>query len=136
MIRKISKSRTPNPLGSGVCQNLQVLGRQLGESKERILSQSSVSKTANDVLDREGDIHFRDYLGMLQSTEINVIKTMAVHGVSNPKEISDASGMNLNEVTALLGMLLDKGVLQKTGRGQYKFTDNMFKTWLSTHTQS
>ncbi|HXG73938.1 MAG TPA: hypothetical protein VNK44_03840 [Candidatus Nitrosotenuis sp.] len=88
------------------------------------------------MLDREGDIHFRDYLGMLQSTEINVIKTMAVHGVSNPKEISDASGMNLNEVTALLGMLLDKGVLQKTGRGQYKFTDNMFKTWLSTHTQS
>lgn len=124
-------------ISSGIPYNLQVLGRQLGESKDRILSQSSVSKAANDVLDREGDIHFRDYLGMLQSTEINVIKTMAVHGVSNPKEISDASGMNLNEeVTALLGMLLDKGVLQKTGRGQYKFTDNMFKTWLSTHTQS
>ncbi|MEO9310586.1 MAG: ATP-binding protein [Nitrososphaera sp.] len=122
-------------ISSGIPYNLQILGRQLAQSKDSVLTETSVSKATCAVLEREGDVHFRDYVGLMQSTEVSVVKTMAVYGASSPKEISDASNMKLNEITALLGLLLNKGILRKTARGQYQFTDNMFKTWLSIYTQ-
>lgn len=116
---------------SGIPYNLQMLGRELNKLKEDIIDTSSVSKAIDEILQREGDIHFKDYLNMMQSTEIKVVKTMAVSDVIGPKEIADAGNMKLNEVTALLQTLLDKGIVRKKERGQYQFTDNMFKIWLN-----
>lgn len=116
---------------SGIPYNLQMLGRQLDELKENTLDKSSIEKAIDAVLKREGEIHYKDYLGMMQSTEIKVLKVMAIHNASGPKEISDAANMKLNDVTALLKLLLDKGLIKKIERGRYQFTDNMFKTWLS-----
>jgi len=116
---------------SGIPYNLQILGRELSNLKEDTLGASSISKAIDEILQREGDIHFRDYLHMMQSTEVKVIKTMAVADVVRPKEIADAGNMKLNEVTALLQSLLDKGIVRKRERGKYQFTDNMFKTWLN-----
>jgi AAA+ ATPase superfamily predicted ATPase len=116
---------------SGIPYNLQMLGRELNKLKEDIIDTSSVSKAIDEILQREGDIHFKDYLNMMQSTEIKVVKTMAVSDVIGPKEIADAGNMKLNEVTALLQTLLDKGIVRKKERGQYQFTDNMLKIWLN-----
>ena len=116
---------------SGIPYNLQMLGRELTNLKESTLNNTSVQKAIDEILKREGEIHFKDYLNMLQSTEIKVIKTMAVSDVTGPKDIADAGNMRLNDVTALLQTLLDKGIVRKKERGQYQFTDNMFKTWLN-----
>jgi len=116
---------------SGIPYNLQMLGRQLDNLKEDTLNESSVSKAIDEILKREGDLHFKDYLNMMQSTEIKVVKTMAVYDVNGPKDIGNAGNMRLNDVTALLKILSDKGVVKKIERGQYYFTDNMFKIWLN-----
>lgn len=131
--KKISKNGLDTLMekSSGIPYNLQMLGRELNKLKEDIIDTSSVSKAIDEILQREGDIHFKDYLNMMQSTEIKVVKTMAVSDVIGPKEIADAGNMKLNEVTALLQTLLDKGIVRKKERGQYQFTDNMFKTWLN-----
>ena len=131
--KKISKNGLDALIekSSGIPYNLQMLGRELNKLKEDIIDTSSVSKAIDEILQREGDIHFKDYLNMMQSTEIKVVKTMAVSDVIGPKEIADAGNMKLNEVTALLQTLLDKGIVRKKERGQYQFTDNMFKTWLN-----
>lgn len=131
--KKISKNGLDALIekSSGIPYNLQMLGRELNKLKEDIIDTSSVSKAIDEILQREGDIHFKDYLNMMQSTEIKVVKTMAVSDVIGPKEIADAGNMKLNEVTALLQTLLDKGIVRKKERGQYQFTDNMFKIWLN-----
>lgn len=131
--KKISKEGLDLLLekSSGIPYNLQMLGRQMAELKENILDRSSVEAAVNEVLKREGNIHFKDYLNMMQTTEIKVLKTMAVYDVNSPREICDAANMRLNDVTALLKLLLDKGLVRKIDRGQYQFTDNMFKTWFS-----
>jgi len=131
--KKISKNGLDALIekSSGIPYNLQMLGRELNKLKEDIIDTSSVSKAIDEILQREGDIHFKDYLNMMQSTEIKVVKTMAVSDVIGPKEIADAGNMKLNEITALLQTLLDKGIVSKKERGQYQFTDNMFKTWLN-----
>jgi AAA+ ATPase superfamily predicted ATPase len=131
--KKISKNGLDALIekSSGIPYNLQMLGRELNKLKEDIIDTSSVSKAIDEILQREGDIHFKDYLNMMQSTEIKVVKTMAVSDVIGPKEIADAGNMKLNEVTALLQTLLDKGIVRKKERGQYQFTDNMLKIWLN-----
>jgi AAA+ ATPase superfamily predicted ATPase len=131
--KKISKNGLDALIekSSGIPYNLQMLGRELNKLKEDIIDTSSVSKAIDEILQREGDIHFKDYLNMMQSTEIKVVKTMAVSDVIGPKEIADAGNMKLNEVTALLQTLLDKGIVRKKERGQYQFTDNMFKICLN-----
>ncbi|PIN96229.1 MAG: hypothetical protein COU45_06420 [Nitrosopumilus sp. CG10_big_fil_rev_8_21_14_0_10_33_7] len=131
--KKISKNGLDALIekSSGIPYNLQMLGRELNKLKEDIIDTSSVSKAIDEILQREGDIHFKDYLNMMQSTEIKVVKTMAVSDVIRPKEIADAGNMKLNEVTALLQTLLDKGIVRKKERGQYQFTDNMLKIWLN-----
>jgi DNA-binding transcriptional ArsR family regulator len=130
--KKISKEGLDLLLekSSGIPYNLQILGRQMCELKENTLDRTSVKTAIDEILKREGEFHFKDYLNMMQSTEIKVLKTMAVYDVNSPSKISDAINMELNEVTSLLKLLLDKGLIKRIDRGQYQFADNMFKTWL------
>lgn len=130
--KKISKEGLDLLLekSSGIPYNLQILGRQMCELKENTLDRTSVKTAIDEILKREGEFHFKDYLNMMQSTEIKVLKTMAVYDVNSPSKISDATNMELNEVTSLLKLLLDKGLIKRIDRGQYQFADNMLKTWL------
>ena len=115
----------------GIPYNLQMLGRELGCMEGEAVDAASVSRAVALVLQREGAVHFQEYLGMMQSTETGVVKAMAVSGSTSPSDIAAAGNMSLNGVTALLQSLLAKGILQRTGRGRYRFADDMFRAWLS-----
>jgi AAA+ ATPase superfamily predicted ATPase len=115
---------------SGIPYNLQILGRELDYLDAEDLDADAMLKAVASVIRREGDLHFREYMNIMQSTEVKVAKIMALTNARSPKEIADGGNMQLNEVTALLRNLLDKGIVRKVGRGEYVFTDNMFKEWL------
>lgn len=110
--------------------NLQILGREIDYLQMRNLEPHAIQKAVQSIIKREGDMHFKEYLATMQSTEIKIVKTMAVFGMSNPREIADETNMQLNVVTALLSGLLDKGIIRRLERGQYAFMDSMFQAWL------
>jgi AAA+ ATPase superfamily predicted ATPase len=115
---------------NGIPYNLQILGRELDYLQIKNLEVGTIQKATQSLIAREGDLHFKEYLHLMQSTEVKVAKIMAVFGVNGPKEIADQANMQLNEVTSLLGSLMDKGIVERVDRGQYAFTDSMFKVWL------
>lgn len=131
--RKLSEGATNALLeaSSGIPYNLQILGRELDYLKLKDPDADAVRKAVESIIKREGDLHFREYMNIMQSTEVKVAKTMALTNATSPKEIAEGGNMQLNEVTALLRNLLDKGIIRKLGRGEYVFMDNMFKTWLN-----
>lgn len=117
---------------SGIPYNLQILGRELNYLVIRELDTRAVQRATESIIEREGDLHFREYTNMMQSTEVKVVKAMALTGATSPKDIAEKANMRLNEVTALLRSLLDKSMVRKLGRGEYVFTDNLFKAWLKS----
>lgn len=131
--RKLSEGATNALLeaSSGIPYNLQILGRELDYLELKDPDANAVRKAVESIIKREGDLHFREYMNIMQSTEVKVAKTMALTNATSPKEIAEGGNMQLNEVTALLRSLLDKGIIRKLDRGEYVFTDNMFKTWLN-----
>lgn len=133
MKRKLSEEAIDALLeaSSGIPYNLQILCRELDYLDYRNPDDAAVHKAVESVMKREGDLHFREYMNMMQSTEVKVAKTMALTNAKSPKEIADQGNMQLNDVTALLLNLLDKGIVKKLDRGEYVFTDNMFKIWLN-----
>jgi len=131
--RKLSEGATNALLeaSSGIPYNLQILGRELDYLELKDPDANAVRKAVESIIKREGDLHFREYMNIMQSTEVKVAKTMALTNATSPKEIAEGGNMQLNEVTALLRNLLDKGIIRKLDRGEYVFMDNMFKTWLN-----
>ena len=116
---------------SGIPYNLQILGRELDYLELKDPDANAVRKAVESIIKREGDLHFREYMNIMQSTQVKVAKTMALTNATSPKEIAEGGNMQLNEVTALLRNLLDKAIVRKLDRGEYVFMDNMFKTWLN-----
>ncbi|MGH9922943.1 MAG: AAA family ATPase [Nitrososphaerales archaeon] len=114
----------------GIPYNLQILGRELDYLGVKQLDAMAVERAVASIIKREGELHFREYMDIMQSTEVKVVKTMALTDAKGPKDIAEKANMQLNEVTALLRSLLDKGILGRLERGEYVFTDNLFKAWL------
>jgi len=117
-------------ISSGLPYNLQILGREIDYLKIKTLDKKAIQQAVNSVIKREGDLHFKEHLNIMQSTEIKVVKTMATTKAKTPSEIVEKASMALNKVTALLSGLVDKGIIIKIERGKYEFSDNMFKIWL------
>lgn len=117
-------------VSSGIPYNLQILGREMDYLEVKELDSEAVARAVKSIIKREGELHFSEYMSTMQSTEVKVVKTMALTDAKSPKDIAEKAKMQLNEVTALLRSLLDKGILKRLERGEYTFMDNLFKVWL------
>lgn len=118
---------------NGIPYNLQILGREIDQLDAKSIDDSAIKQATRNLIEREGGIHFREYLSMMQSTEAKIVRTMAVFDVAGPSQIADAANMQLNDVTALLAGLLEKGIVRRMERGRYAFVDNLFKIWLKDY---
>ena len=73
---------------SGISYNLQIIGSGLEELKERKISRKTIDASVKYMLEREGELHFKDYIHMMQPTGIKIIKAMASEEFSSPSLIS------------------------------------------------
>ncbi|MEM3101730.1 MAG: ATP-binding protein [Candidatus Nitrosotenuis sp.] len=94
---------------SGIPYNLQILRRELDYLELKDPDANAVRKAVESIIKREGDLHFREYINIMQSTEVKVVKTMALTNATSPKEIADQGNMQLNEVTACFAVYWIRG---------------------------
>ncbi len=119
-------------VSSGIPYNLQVIGRELEQINAKRIDRKTIETAIQNMIDREGDLHFKDYINEMQPTEIRIIKAMALEESSRPSEIAKKTLMSPNDVSTLMHKLTESGLILRKERGHYVFVDWLFKTWLKS----
>ena len=119
-------------LTSGIPYNLQLLGREIKASNlQNPLTSQSLSKTVLEMLKKEGDLSFNEYIEGLTPSQIKVLKALSKSPEIKRADIASQEFMTIDAVSFALGTLKKKGLLEHKSRGVYNFTDNLFATWLA-----
>lgn len=117
-------------MSSGIPYNLQLVGKELGESPTKKIGAEEVQRAVEDVLKKEGELIFREYTERMKPSELKVLKVLASLPWTKPSKIAAEEFMDKDTVNSSLNLLVKKGVLTRRGRGIYEFSDNLFAEWL------
>ena len=115
---------------SGIPYNLQLVGKEIQHLELINIDANKLNKVISSVLEKEGGQVFKEFIENLSPTEIKVLKGLAKNPNSSPKKISEAEFIDESSTNNAINQLKTNAILQKVGRGEYEFTDNLFSEWL------
>ncbi|HEX9845327.1 MAG TPA: ATP-binding protein [Candidatus Nitrosotenuis sp.] len=116
---------------SGIPYNLQLIGKEIQYLGLAKLDEQKLDKVIEDVLKKEGEQSFKEFIAGLSPSEIKVLKGLVRNPGIAPVEISRREFIDENSVSACLNTLEKKSIIKKIERGKYDFTDNLFAAWLN-----
>ena len=117
-------------VSSGIHYNLQLVGKEIQFQGVRKIDTKSLREVVNQVLEKEGQLLFTEFVESLIPSEVKVLKALAKWPSAKPADIARQEFMDDNTVNSSLNWLVKKGILRRLARGLYEFTDNMFAEWL------
>ncbi len=117
-------------LTSGIPYNLQLLGSEIQLQDIRYLDSEKLSRVVQTVLRKEGELSFKEFIDDMSPSEVKVLKALAKSQEMKPSEIANQQFMDKDTVGYSLNLLTKKGVIGRSGRGMYRFADNLFCEWL------
>ena len=115
---------------SGVPYNLQLLGAEMQLEGLDFIDAHTLSRLVRTVLRKEGELSFKEYVDELTPSETKVLKALAESGTIKPSEIASKQFLDRATVGSSLNQLVKKGVIERNGRAEYAFTDNLFREWI------
>ncbi len=117
-------------ISSGVPYNLQLLGSEIQLENVNLLSSEKLLSLVQRVLQKEGDLSFKEFVNDLTPSEVKVLKALAKNLEVKPSEIALQQFMDKDTVGYSLNLLVGKSIIVRRRRGVYRFTDNLFSEWL------
>lgn len=121
---------------SGIPYNLQLIGKEIQYLELVNINTNKLNEVIISVLEKEGEQIFKEFIENLSPIEIKVLKGLAKNPSSSPKKISKAEFIDENSTNNAINQLKTKAILKKVARGEYEFTDNMFREWLKYYDYS
>lgn len=115
----------------GIPYNLQLIGKEIQYLGVTRLDEEKLDKIVDNVLRKEGEQSFKEFVASLSPSEVKVLKGLARHPQIAPVEIARLEFIDENSVNACLNILEKKSIIKKIKRGRYRFTDNLFAAWLN-----
>lgn len=88
-----------------------------------------IEQAIGEFVKEEGNLFFREEFGKLSPNERKIVLA-AARGAISPTNISQSSGEAVTSVSSYLVSLQGKGVVKKTGKGEYALVDVLFEVWL------
>jgi DNA-binding MarR family transcriptional regulator len=82
------------------------------------------------VLQKEGELSFKEFVNDLTPSEVKVLKALAKTLEVKPSEIALQQFMDKDTVGYSLNLLVSKSIIVRRRRGVYRFTDSLFSEWL------
>ena len=116
---------------AGIPFYVQFLGRLLNKYTTTTLKPDIIKKTIDEFLTQEGDLIFKEELAKLSSKERLIVTTMSTKDPILFSEISQTLSNQITNLGRYLTYLEENDIIQKEERGQYVFTDPIFKKWLA-----
>ena len=117
-------------ISSGIPYNLQLLGREIQFQDLIEIDMERLGGVIQAVLEKEGDLSFKEFIETLTPSEVKVLKGLAKSPGIRPSDMAAQEFMDDDTVNSSLNLLVKKGMLKRRERGVYEFTDNMFAEWL------
>lgn len=115
---------------SGIPYNLQLLGAEIQLRGIDFLDPKKLSSLIQSVLEKEGELSFKELVDEVSPSEVKVLRALAESPEIKPNEIAAQQFLDKATVGSSLNLLVKKGVIERSGRGLYRFTDNLFREWL------
>jgi hypothetical protein len=115
---------------SGIPYNLQLLGTEIQLQDIVHLDSEKLTKLVQTVLKKEGELSFREFVDDLSPSEVKVLKALAKAPEMKPNEIAAQQFIDKDTIGSSLSALVKSGVIERSGRGIYRFTDNLFCEWM------
>lgn len=117
---------------SGIPYNLQLLGSEIELERLNHLNSVKIEQIVQTVLQKEGELSFKEYLDNLTPSQVKVLKVLSRSPDSKPTDIANQQFMDKDTVGSALNSLVGKGIIVRMKRGMYRLTDNLFGEWLKT----
>ena len=114
----------------GIPFYVQFIGRQLYMHDRKKTDEEKIGAIIDEFLEEEGNLIFLRELKELSPKEIQLVVDMAAYGITKTSELARKHRQPQSNIHTYMRYLLDKGVLEKTGKGEYEFTDPIFKKWI------
>jgi AAA+ ATPase superfamily predicted ATPase len=115
---------------SGIPYNLQLLGTEIQLEGVVHFDSEKLARLVQTVLKKEGELSFKEFVNNLSPSEVKVLKGLAMSSEIKPNEIAVQQFIDKDTIGPSLSLLMNKGVIERSGRGVYRFTDNLFREWL------
>ncbi len=115
---------------SGVPYNLQLLGTEIQLQDIDYLDLEKLSRLVQTVLEKEGELSFREFVDDLSPSEVKVLKALAKAPEMRPSEIASQQFIDKDTIGSSLSALVKSGIIERSSRGIYRFTDNLFCEWM------
>ncbi|ATZ61535.2 MAG: ATP-binding protein [Methanosarcinales archaeon Met12] len=112
---------------AGIPFYVQFMGKML--EREEKISLDSIKKIEHEFLMEEGNILFKEEFGTLGPKERLIVINIA-NGCHAPKELANATGDKISNVSRFLTYLREKGYISKAETGYYVLEDPVFERWL------
>ncbi len=120
-------------ISSGIPYNLQLLGKEIQSEGLRQIDMKRLRKVVMQILEKEGEPAFGEFVEDLTPSEVKVIKSLARSQSIKPSEIAAREFMDDDTVNSSLNLLVRRGILARKARGVYEFIDNLFAEWLKNY---
>lgn len=118
-------------LTRGIPFYVQFFGKMMLAKNIKNIGKREMNLILKSFLDEEGNVMFMDYLHSFSQKEQGILSAIVAsenrRGVS---EISKLAEELPSTVSTYLLYLIDKGAIEKKGRGVYELADPVFREWL------
>lgn len=111
----------------GIPFYVQFVGRVL--QRWEIITEEAVKKAADEFLDQEGNVLFKEEFSSLSPKERLILAAIA-KGNPSPSGIAKFTNDKISNVGRFLGYLVEKGYVSRKGKGHYVIDDTVFEKWL------
>ena len=95
----------------------------------KVIDEPELQRMIMEVLKKEGELSFKEYVEGLQPSEIKVLKALARLPEAKPVEIAEREYMENDTVNRAGTVLNSRALITRKSRAQYVFTDNLFAAW-------
>jgi AAA+ ATPase superfamily predicted ATPase len=114
----------------GIPFYVQFIGKALSSGKGKI-EKEEIEKAAQEFLNQEGTIIFKEEFKNLSPKERKILAAMASAKVSKPAQIAEVLQDKRTNVNTFLLYLEEKGQITKLDKGVWVFEDPLFEQWLA-----
>ncbi len=108
----------------------QFMGRLLSQYTGQSLGREEVGETIDEFLKQEGNLLFKEEFERLSDKEKVIVVAMATKRIFTFSEIFRELRAKVTNVARFLGYLEEKAVVEKRDKGEYDFSDPIFREWL------
>jgi len=115
---------------SGIPFYVQFIGRQLYMHDRRRTDEKRVAEIIDNFLAEEANLLFLAEMEQLSPKETQIVVDMATDDIIKTSELAKKQKQIQPNIHTYMRYLIDKGVLERIGKGEYDFIDPIFKMWI------